>query len=233
MTAAREQMLEKIRASLGRGRLAVERVAELEAALTRPRPGIVPGRGRPPAKDLIDIFRKEAERVDATVDLIDNMEEIPAAIKSFLGSNELPPFLKVAAEPRLQAVPWAKESSLEVAFGPAQAEDAATLSRAFAGVAETGTLVMASGPGSPQAMNFISETHIVALWAGDLVGAYEDAWVMLRKSDKGGGVSGQFMPRAVTWISGPSRTADIEQELLLGAHGPLRLHIVIIRSGDV
>ena len=232
MTAAREQMLEKIRASLGRGRLAVERAAELEAALTRPRPGIVPARGRPAAKALIDTFRKEAERVDATIDIIETMGDIPAAIKSFLDSNELPNFLKVAAEPRLQAVPWAKEPGLKVAFGPAQAEDAATLGRAFAGVAESGTLVMASGPGSPQAMNFLTETHIVALWAGDLVGAYEDAWARLRKSDKGG-IDGQFMPRAVTWITGPSRTADIEQELLLGAHGPLRLHILIIRSGDV
>ncbi len=232
MTAAREQILGEIRASLGRGRLTVERAAELEAALTRPRPGIVPARGRASAKARIDIFRKEAERVDATVDIIENMRDIPAAVKSFLDSNELSNFLKVAAEPRLQAVPWSEEPNLEVAFGPAQAEDTATLGRAFAGVAETGTLVMASGPGSPQAMNFLPETHIVALWAGDIVGAYEDAWAMLRESDRGGGVIGQFMPRAVTWITGPSRTADIEQELLLGAHGPLRLHILIIRSGQ-
>ncbi len=230
MTAAREQMLEKIRASLGRGRLTVERAAELEAGLSRPGPGTVPARGRPAAKDLIDTFRKEAERVDATVDVIENMTEIPSAIKSFLDSNELPPFLKIAPEPRLQAVPWSKEPGLEAAFGPAQAEDSAALGRAFAGVAETGTLVMASGPGSPQAMNFLAETHIVALWAGDIAGAYEDAWARLRKSDKGG-IGGQFMPRAVTWITGPSRTADIEQKLLLGAHGPRRLHILIILSG--
>jgi L-lactate dehydrogenase complex protein LldG len=36
------------------------------------------------------------------------------------------------------------------------------------------------------------------------------------------------MPRNVNWITGPSRTADIEQTLLLGAHGPQRLHIVIV-----
>jgi L-lactate dehydrogenase complex protein LldG len=231
MTAAREQILGKIRASLGRGRLTVERAAELEAALAKPRPGTVPGRGRPPAKARVDIFRKEAERVDATVDVIENMGGIPSAIKSFLDSNKLPPFLKIAPEPSLQAVPWSEEASLEAAFGPAQAEDSAALSRAFAGVAESGTLVMASGPGSPQAMNFLPETHIAALSAGDIVGSYEDAWARLRKSDKGG-IGGQFMPRAVTWITGPSRTADIEQELLLGAHGPRRLHILIILSGQ-
>jgi L-lactate dehydrogenase complex protein LldG len=52
----------------------------------------------------------------------------------------------------------------------------------------------------------------------------------LRKQQAGGGAT--LMPRTVNWITGPSRTADIEQTLLLGAHGPQRLHILIVNDLD-
>ncbi len=95
---------------------------------------------------------------------------------------------------------------------------------AFTAVAETGTLMLRSGPDHPTTLNFLPDTHIVVLRAGQIVGPYEDAWAKLRAAGD--------MPRAVNFVSGPSRTADIEQTIQLGAHGPRRLHIVLIEDGD-
>ena len=97
---------------------------------------------------------------------------------------------------------------------------------AFAGIAETGTLMLTSGKDRPATLNFLPETHIVVLKASQVVGAYEDAWDLLRQAE-GEGV----MPRSVNLITGPSRTGDIEQKIQLGAHGPRRLHIVVVEGG--
>jgi L-lactate dehydrogenase complex protein LldG len=97
------------------------------------------------------------------------------------------------------------------------------VSRAIAGVAETGTLILVSGAGNPISLNFLPETHIVLVDAGDIVGSYEEAWDRLRALYGEG-----TLPRTVNWISGPSRTADIEQTIIRGAHGPKRLIVVIL-----
>jgi L-lactate dehydrogenase complex protein LldG len=94
---------------------------------------------------------------------------------------------------------------------------------ALAGVAESGTIVLASGADNPTTLNFLPETHIVVLAAADIVGDYESAFDMIR--DRYGKSA---MPRTVNLITGPSRSADIEQTILLGAHGPRRLHLVIV-----
>jgi L-lactate dehydrogenase complex protein LldG len=96
---------------------------------------------------------------------------------------------------------------------------------AFAMVAETGTLVLASGPESPTSLALVPPVHVAVAPLGRMVGSYEEAWARLRERASAGG---PFMPRAVNWITGPSRTADIEQTLLLGAHGPQRLLIVLV-----
>ena len=105
---------------------------------------------------------------------------------------------------------------------PSDGSDAVTLSHAVAGVAETGTLVLASGPDNPTTLNFLPEHHIVVLEAKDVVGDYESVWDALRKK------VGAKMPRTVNWITGASRSADIEQVLLNGAHGPKGLHVIIV-----
>jgi L-lactate dehydrogenase complex protein LldG len=112
---------------------------------------------------------------------------------------------------------------IQIETGAAENEDHSSLTGAFAGVAETGTLVMLSGAGHPTTLNFLPDTHIAVVRADCIVGTYEDVWARLR-AEFGHGA----MPRTVNWITGPSRTADIEQTLLLGAHGPQRLHILIV-----
>ena len=93
---------------------------------------------------------------------------------------------------------------------------------AFAGIAETGTLALVSGPANPTTLNFLPDNHIVVLRKEDVVADYESVFAMLRTAYGKGGA-----PRTLNFVTGPSRSADIEQTLLLGAHGPRRLHIVI------
>ena len=109
--------------------------------------------------------------------------------------------------------------------GAARPGDPVSLTRAFAGIAETGTLMLTSGPAGPTGLNFLPETHMVVVRAGDIAGSYEDAWDRLRDSR-----DGEALPRTVNLITGPSRTADIEQTIQLGAHGPRRLHVVLIED---
>ena len=100
---------------------------------------------------------------------------------------------------------------------------------AFAGIAETGTLMLASGPDNPTTLNLLPDNHIVLLQHKKIVGSYEDSWSALRKAQSGRRGK-RTMPRTVCFVTGPSRSADIEQTLLLGAHGPRRLHIILLKK---
>jgi L-lactate dehydrogenase complex protein LldG len=130
----------------------------------------------------------------------------------------------MGADKRLDAMPW-DATSLEVSRGRSEGQDLNAVSHAFGGVAETGSLVMVSGPDNPSTLNFLPDNHIVVVQAKDLASDYESIWTKIRFAY---GKSG--MPRTVNWITGPSRSGDIEQTLLLGAHGPRRLHIVVVRD---
>ena len=149
---------------------------------------------------------------------------MPAAIADYLRSHNLPQALRHGADPLLKKLPWKKGApSLRLSEGRADPADEVSVAHAFAGVAETGTLILLSGPDNPTTLNFLPETHIVVLESGDLVGTYEEVWTRLREKFGEG-----EMPRTVNMITGPSRTADIEQTLELGAHGPRRLHVIIL-----
>jgi L-lactate dehydrogenase complex protein LldG len=128
----------------------------------------------------------------------------------------------MGSDPTLAAMPWDK-TQIEVGYGPAQDEDAVGVSHATTAIAETGTLVVTSGTDNPSTLNFLPETHIVVLDADKVVGDIEAVWPLIRA--RAGGAS---LPRTVNMISAPSRSADIEQTILLGAHGPRRLHVLIV-----
>jgi L-lactate dehydrogenase complex protein LldG len=123
---------------------------------------------------------------------------------------------------RLAQMPWA-QTTLEVATGRSNGGDPNAVSHAFGGVAESGTLAMISGADNPTTLNFLPDNHIVVVSAADIAGDYEAVWQRLRER-----VGKGTMPRTVNMITGPSRSADIEQTLLLGAHGPRTLHIIIV-----
>jgi L-lactate dehydrogenase complex protein LldG len=158
---------------------------------------------------------------------------VPAAVAAYLAAENLPAEVVMAPDPSLDAIPWGSQPLLRICRGgmldvtaPA---DATTVTPAFAAIAETGTLLLISGPETPTTLNFLPETHIVILYAEKVVAAYEDGWDRLR-SGRG---QAKDLPRMVNFITGPSRTADIEQQLVQGMHGPRRLHIVLAEAGTV
>ncbi len=158
----------------------------------------------------------------SSVTRIANAAALPESVADFLRAHNLPSALRMGDDPLLRDQPWSR-TSIEVKRGPSDGTDEVGLSHAGAGVAETGTLVLTSGRDNPTTINFLPETHIVAVKAEDIVGDYETAFERIRaRYGKG------YMPRTVNFVTGPSRSGDIEQKILLGAHGPRRLHIIVI-----
>jgi L-lactate dehydrogenase complex protein LldG len=168
------------------------------------------------------LFHDEAERVSASVVEIAAGGEVPAAVATYLRDRNLPAKLRCGADPYLNSLPWST-TGLDVAHGRSDGTDLVCVSHAFGAVAETGTLVLTSGQDNPTTLNFLPDTHIVIVKAQDIAGDYEAIWQKLRSAHGKG-----LMPRTVNFITGPSRSADIGHKLLLGAHGPRTLHIIIV-----
>jgi len=220
--SARDAILGRIRRSLGVTKGDPGRRAIVIARLENAPKGVIPARGQLPPAGQRTLFRKMAEKVSATVAEIVSRDDIPKAIAEYLRGQNLPATVRIGEDALLTRLPWEK-TPLEVTQGPTVGDDPVSVSHAFAGVAESGTLVLASGVENPTTLNFLPETHIVVLAGKDLVGDYEAAWAKLR-GQYGKGV----LPRTVNLITGPSRSGDIEQTIILGAHGPRRLHIIVV-----
>lgn len=221
--SARSTILSNIRRSLGANGSDAGRRAIVIARLDRPPRGIVPERGQLPQDDRVKLFQEMAEKVSASVTRLASSDAIPGAIATYLRDQNLPAAIRMGDDAMLTALPWKATPQIEIARGPSKGDDAVTVSHALAGIAETGTLALVSGPDNPTTLNFLPETHIVVLQAENIVGDYETVWDTIRaRYGKGD------MPRTINMITGPSRSADIEQTILLGAHGPRQLHVVIV-----
>ena len=209
---SRRTILDGIRRALGGPN-------ERDRTSTAP-PSVIPARAALDPAGQKRLFVEMAEQSSATVGEVSTITDVPRAVADFLAEHALPRHGVVAAE--FGNLPWA-ECDLDVRCGRGEDGDPFSLTGAFASIAETGTLMLLSGPGSPTTLNFLPEAHIVALARGDIVGTYEDAWARMD-------AKGIDMPRAVNLITGPSRTADIEQTMQFGAHGPRHLHVVLINE---
>ena len=194
----------------------------MRARLERSPNGLIPSRARTTKPELIERFVTMLRAQGAAVREVARLADLPKAIAGQLAEFNLPARLRHGNDPLIAGLDWSG-TMIEREQGPARADDAVSLSRAVAGAAESGTLILTSGPDNPSTLNFLPETHCVVLRADDLAGSYEDAWDALRKV-YGRGV----LPRTVNFISGPSATADIEQTLIRGAHGPRRLAVFLI-----
>ena len=213
---ARENILGRIRTALRRedGDGARARVqTRLGAHASRPRPPI--------GGDLLTRFRQRAWQLSTTFSDVPNLRRVPAAVAAYLHAGGLP--MRAVCWQSLRMLDWVNNGVL-VEQRPAGESDRVGITGVFCAIAETGTLMTLSGVHTPAVSSLLPETHIAVVYASQIVPAMEEAWQRLRYTH------GE-MPRAVNFISGPSRTADIEQTVTLGAHGPYRLHVVLVFEG--
>ncbi|MCS6892631.1 MAG: LUD domain-containing protein [Rhodovarius sp.] len=224
---SREAILQAIRRGLRRGPLPADMRAMLAHRLsTHPR-HLVPERARGERAELVSRFIAQARKEYATVTRVPELAAVPAAIADYLLAHNLPARFAMAPHPELFALPWAERPMLKPEARRAEPGDAAALTLAFAGIAETGTLMLPSGAERPTTLNLLPEHALVLLKASAILGGFEDAWDRLRARHRDPLTDG-FMPRNVMLVTGPSRSADVEQTLELGAHGPRHLHIILV-----
>ena len=224
MTEARSEIFANVRRSLGVTGAERPRRSVVEARLASTPKGLLPERGQVEGEARVALFRHMAESSLASVEEVAEPSEVPGAVAAYLRDHNLPATVRTGADPRLKGMPWAT-TTLDVTEGASAGDDLNGVSHAFAGVAETGTLALVSGPDNPTSLNFLPDNHIVVLDAADLLGDIEAVWSRARDAYGRGG-----MPRVVNFVTGPSRSGDIEQTLILGAHGPRRLHVILVRG---
>jgi L-lactate dehydrogenase complex protein LldG len=208
---SKEAILGAIRRGLKRGALPEDQAMALRARLSAHPRQLIPARSRLPRPGQIALLVRNIEKEFGTVARVARPDDVPAAVTDYLAAQNLPTDLAMAPHPELQSLPWHERPMLHIRTGRAMPGDLVSLQHGYAAVAETGTLVLPSGPDRPTTLNLLSDTTIVVLRA-----SRRDA------------LSGGFMPRNVMLVTGPSRSADIESVLELGAHGPRRLHVVLI-----
>jgi L-lactate dehydrogenase complex protein LldG len=230
----RERVLTAVRRSLKRGPLTGERLQAVQRRTAHPPRGPIPARGQLGREETVKLFQQMAEEAAATTQRLDTMAEVPQAVLSYLQGRNEAAQARLAPHPDLTELDWQKSAPLmQVDQGRGEGDTAVGVSRGFVGVAETGTLLLYSREASPTTLNFLPATHVVVIRAAEILGVYEEAWDRLRAVlGDGAGRWADNWPRTVNLITGPSRTADIEQTLQLGAHGPMNLHVLVVGEAD-
>ncbi|SNY92075.1 L-lactate dehydrogenase complex protein LldG [Cohaesibacter sp. ES.047] len=224
--AARSAILGKIRRSISGGASDADRSTErkaVEARLAEKAIGLIPARAQIDREEQIKMFLAFSQAVSSSTDRLASYDDVPSAICAYLRQHNLPQQVRSGSDPRLAAINWAAEPQLERLIGPSDGKDAVGVSHALGGVAETGTALLVSGPDNPTTLNFLPETHIIVVNADDITGDYETLQARLYGED-----GEAVMPRVVNRITGPSRSGDIEQVIMLGAHGPRDVHVIVV-----
>jgi L-lactate dehydrogenase complex protein LldG len=236
MTSSRDTVLGRVRRALGKTGADPAAMADAQAYVD------AHARGPAPAFDADRILRfiRRAGDMESTVARVSRRDEIPAAVAAYLNALELAPALVAPLSPQLSSqlishtshrgvcwpefadLDWA-QAGLSVEARPTVGDDRLGITGVFCAIAETGTLVVLSGADTPTATTLLPDTHVAIVSANRIVDTMEDAFALVRKEHGS-------VPRAINMISGPSRTGDIEQTIVLGAHGPFRVHILVVNA---
>jgi L-lactate dehydrogenase complex protein LldG len=219
--AARDAVLARTRKALGKNDRAAahgEAEAYIAAHAHGPRPTM-------PA-DLVARFLARATDMQSSVERLADRRDIPAAVARYVDALALPPLIAAQKSrtgicwPELADLDWAA-SGLAIEARPTKGQDRLGITGTFCAIAETGTLVVLAGADTPTATTLLPDTHIAVVRAERIVSGMEEAFELVRRECTA-------LPRAINLISGPSRTGDIEQTIVLGAHGPFRVHILVL-----
>jgi L-lactate dehydrogenase complex protein LldG len=216
-------------AILGRVRKALDKTADRAAANAQAQAFIAEHRHGPRPRmpeDLVGRFMRRAAEMESTIERIADDGAIPGAAARYLDTLDLPASLAAQTSragvcwPEFAALDWAGVG-LRIEARPTLGDDGIGVTGSFCAIAETGTLVVLGGASTPTATTLLPATHIAVVRADRVISGMEEAFALIRRE------CGQ-VPRAINMISGPSRTGDIEQTVVVGAHGPFRVHILMV-----
>jgi L-lactate dehydrogenase complex protein LldG len=171
-------------------------------------------------QDIVQCFKDQALRMSDTIDEVASWSDAPAAVARYL--NGINVAKQAIAWPTLENLAWS-DADIQVEFRTPENEDLVGITGSFCAVAETGSLMLLSSPNTFVSASLLPETHIALVSASRIVAGMEDAFALVRAE------CGE-LPRTTNFISGPSRTGDIEQTIVLGAHGPYRVHVIIVHE---
>jgi len=167
--------------------------------------------------DLASLFIEKAKASIARVTEIASPEDAPLAIWAILSAAGNVGRVHVPPQSNLHSFPWHRAPGLSLVVTPPSGEDT-SFSAADYGIAETGTLVFLSGPQTPSSWHFRPGREVVLLRRDSIVPRLEDVIALIGRAK---------MPATMNLVTGPSRTADVEQTIELGAHGPREVHILL------
>jgi len=194
----------------------------------------------------LERFRDEFTRVGGVFYRVGKASEVPevvAAIATQTGSRRL-----VTWHPRMLGADWtadlaayglAAEAMPDGAVAPGEREALrARIADADLGltgvdlaVAETGTLVLVSGAGRPRSTSLLPAVHVAVFDRTALVESLAQVGLVLEAWHEAGRDDAPERGAAINFITGPSRTADIELTLTRGVHGPKEVHAVFVDDG--
>ena len=217
--SARERVLGNIARALNRGEentptSLADRPEQVSIRLSTRHRHTLPASGQELMQSLIDSM----ESVLMSVVRLQSIDDCVSAVDWYLESEGIDVSADgaVTVAPALESLSWPSH----YASGAATGTEKVSVTPCLAAVAETGSIVTASGSQTPATLNFLPETHISILRESQVVKHIDDVFPLLRDMD--------LLPRAVNFVTGPSRTADIEQTLEIGAHGPRRMHVLLL-----
>ncbi|MFS8085606.1 MAG: LutC/YkgG family protein, partial [Acidobacteriota bacterium] len=215
--AARAGILARVRKAMGRAGPDEAKLAEANAYIAGhahgPRPAM--------PVDLVGRFAERALDMASTLERIADRGEIPGAVRRYVDAMRIDGRERDGVcWPELADLDWAG-AGLAIQNRPTAGDDRLGITGVYCAIAETGTLVVLSGANAPTATTLLPDTHIAVVSAARIVGGMEEMFALVRAERT-------QLPRALNMISGPSRTGDIEQTIVLGAHGPFRVHILLL-----
>jgi L-lactate dehydrogenase complex protein LldG len=217
-SGARERVLARIRAAIGKdGQTATQ---DLEAVQSHIRAHALGPRPPFDWPDLAGQFKTQAEQLASSVAEVAALADVPAAVAHYLEDLKLDK--RAVCWPAFAGLDW-RAAGVQMEQRTVRDGDLVGVTGAYCGIAETGTLMLLSGPQTPAAMSLLPDTHIAVLPIARIVPAMEEAWNLLRHEH-------EQPPRSVNFVSGPSRSGDIEMQIVLGVHGPYRVHIILVRE---
>lgn len=214
--SARENILARIRANSGRSGPTPTTEIDAARAVIRARTrGPLPGFAQ---HEPVRHFIEECDRLKSTLAEVAALTDVPREVARYIAQEKLP--ANVAGWPEFADLDWS-QAGVMYDSRPANATDLIGVTGCFCAIGETGTLLLLGARNAPKLTALLPETHICVVKKSRIVPTMEDAFQLAR--DEVGD-----LPRATFFVSGPSRTADIEQTIVIGAHGPYRVHVILI-----